>query len=526
VTDSSTQTQPAFLLLDDPAQLGPVTRQADPDALLQRLGPLLQPPLNNEQVEGFRRSFDTRASLLWGPPGTGKTTVLSAAILGWLERAALTGEPVSIGVGASNWKAINLLLEKVAKLVQQRREVLGEYASAVQVVRVRSDFADPLPEDSPILDVPRDTPAAKRLVREMEASSQSFVVGGTWQQLSKLAGKLSAKKVPVGRWFDLLILDESSQVRVAPAEAYFLLLKEDGNVVLAGDHRQLGPILQFEVQDTMQGLFDCVFTFMDQTHQLRKTTLVKNYRTNEEIAAWPRERFYENAYESAFPERRLSVTIPQEKPDGWPDELPWISEWREILDPDLPIAVITYPTQPYTLSNPFEAQLIAAVASLYRLSLPADPGGRVLWENRLGIVTPHRAQVATIRNLLQRSNIFSDHVPVVDTVDRFQGQEREVILSSYAVADRDFARSEEKFILEPRRFNVTLTRAERKFVMLISDTLVQHLPSDAEVASSAAHMQLFVAKYCTEVDREMVIPFWTGAAWEQMQCRLRGRRRL
>jgi hypothetical protein len=526
VTGTSTRTEPAYSLLDDPAQLGPVTRSADPGVLLDRLRPLFQPSLNEKQEAGFRRSFDTRASLLWGPPGTGKTTVLAAVIVAWLERAALTGEPVSIGVGASNWKAINLLLDKVAKLVQQRRELVGEYGQAVQVVRVRSDFADPLPEDSPIVDVPKETLAARRMVREMEASSHSFVVGGTWQQLSKLAGKVSSNRTPVGRWFDLLILDEASQLRVAPAEAYFLLLKEEGHVVLAGDDRQLGPILQFEVQDTVGGLFDCVFTFMDQTHHLHKTALVRNYRTNEEIAGWPRERFYENAYEAAFPERRLAVSPVEAKPDGWPDALRWTPAWSEILDPELPITVVTYPTQPYTLSNPFEAQVIAAVASLYRLSLPEDPGGAVLWENRLGIVTPHRAQVATIRNLLQGSDLFTDHVPVVDTVDRFQGQEREVIFSSYAVADRDFARSEEKFILDPRRFNVTLTRAERKFVMIISDTLVQHLPSDAAVATSAAHMQLFVAKYCSDVDREIRIPYWTGSSWEEMPCRLRGRRRL
>jgi hypothetical protein len=56
----------------------------------------------------------------------------------------------------------------------------------------------------------------------------------------------------------------------------------------------------------------------------------------------------------------------------------------------------------------------------------------------------------------------------VDTVDRFQGQERDVIIASYAVADRDFVASEEEFILEARRFNVTQIRRS-KFVMFVNN---------------------------------------------------------
>ncbi len=54
-------------------------------------------------------------------------------------------------------------------------------------------------------------------------------------------------------WFDLLLIDEASQVGVAQAAAYFLLLDGNANVVLAGDHRQLGPIYGFQVEDTEGG---------------------------------------------------------------------------------------------------------------------------------------------------------------------------------------------------------------------------------------------------------------------------------
>jgi hypothetical protein len=132
--------------------------------------------------------------------------------------------------------------------------------------------------------------------------------------------------------------------------------------------------------------------------------------------------------------------------------------------------------------------------------------------------------MATIRNLLvDAAGMPVDPSPFVDIVDRVQGQERDLIVSSYAVADRDFVRVEEAFIVEPRRFNVTLTRAKSKFVMLMSDTLIQHLPSDAQVARDAAHLQLFVENYCSFVHEPMRLRFLDNGSSAPMQCRLRGR---
>jgi hypothetical protein len=146
------------------------------------------------------------------------------------------------------------------------------------------------------------------------------------------------------------------------------------------------------------------------------------------------------------------------------------------------------------------------------------------WTQKIGIVTPHRAQMASIRNLLvDAAGMTMDQPPFVDTVDRFQGQERDLILSSYVVADRDFVASEDAFILSPRRFNVTLTRARSKFVMLISDALLQYLPSDPDVARDAAHLQLFAEQYCSSVCDTIDLPFFERGALSTMRCKLRGR---
>ena len=197
-----------------------------------------------------------------------------------------------------------------------------------------------------------------------------------------------------------------------------------------------------------------------------------------------------------------------------------------ILNPDLPVIVITYEAQTYTLSNPFEAQLVVELTYLYQLALKQNvdrPNNEEFWQQYLGIVTPHRAQMSNIKNLLiEASAIPTTLLPAVDTVDRFQGQERNLIISSYSVADKDFVEQEDEFILSPRRFNVTLTRARNKFIMLVSEAIVQYLPDDARVAEEASHLQLFVENYCSSFDEIIDLPFFDNGALMSMKCRLRG----
>jgi len=516
--------------LYDPGSLGPPVALPDTDALLARVEASRENPFNDRQRRALARSFTDRLSLLWGPPGTGKTTVLAAIVLGWLERAWSSGEPVTIGVGASNYNAIDNLLSSVADLLERRSSIAGSPPVPTAVVRVRSSYSEP-PSDPRFADVERNSAGGSSLAARLDERMECLVVGGTWMQLEKLAKGRSDEEDQSASWFDLLLIDEASQVGVAQAAAYFLLLDGDANVVLAGDHRQLGPIYGFQVEDTEEGLFECVFTYMQDAHHVTPTALDTNYRTNDEIAAWPRERFYTEGYEAARPGRRLSLTLPEslgELPGDWPERVPWSEQLMTILDPSLPVALVTYPEQPYTLSNPFEAQIVAALTLLYHRSLEAEHGPLTeedFWGERLGIVTPHRAQMSSIRNILENAaGMEPTSLPFVDTVDRFQGQERDLIIASYTVADRDFVGSEAAFILDPRRFNVTLTRARSKFVMLVSDAVVGHLPADAEVARDAAHLQLFVENYCSAVGQQIALPFRDRSRNVQMSCRLRGHR--
>jgi len=493
------QTEPAHSLLYNPKSLVNHTN-TNVEEVLKIVDSSLTNNFNESQKLVFKSSFNERVTLLWGPPGTGKTTVLAGIVLGWIENAQKENTPICIGIGSNNWTAIDNLLVEISKLTKQRKEKLNDFNIDVEISRVRSKSGEMFHYDG-INDLEVGKAQTNQLARQMDSPTKCLVVGSTWKQFYNLTkdGDWRASANPK-KWFDLLLIDEASQVKVSHAAAYFLLLKESANVVFAGDDKQLGPIFGFQLEDHSDGLFDCIYTYMKETHEIEPKQIIDNYRSNDHITSWPNQRFYENKLNPIYAKKRLEITLPTQKPIGWPEGLLWSDCYLEILNPKLPIVVISYPSQTFTVFNPFEAHIVAALTCLYRLSFDNSIHDTKFYEDHLGIVTPHRAQRSNIQNLLTKfSNIDANSSIVVDTVDRFQGQERDLIISSYTVADKDFVNSEEAFILDPRRFNVSLTRAKSKFIMLISDSILQHLPSDKDIATDAAHIQLFVEKYCKTI---------------------------
>ena len=448
--------------------------------------------------------------------------------MGWLEQAWLTGGHVCVAVGATNWNALDNVLSGVADLIAARHTAHGTIPVA-RLCRLRGDHSQP-PVDSRIEDIKRSSPEADVLVQALEQPSQCIIVGGTWRQLNRLAAYTNPDKTPAARWFDLLIIDEASQMPVAYGVPYYLLLREEAHVVLAGDPEQLGPIYGYSELDTEDPLFDCIFTFYQKKHQTVTTALTQNYRSNEVITSWPRIRHYTGGYESEVPDRRLDLSqIPDadDPPKDWPKSLPWTPLWGRLLAPELPEVVITYDASSYAVSNNFEAQVVAALIAPYKIAL--QESGRFvsddhLWQEQVGIVTPHRAQMALIRNLLMGTmQTVGGIPPAVDTVDRFQGRERDLIIASYTVADKDFIRQEEAFLLSARRFNVTHTRARAKFILLVSNSIVRHLSSDATVARDASHLQLFVENHCSDLNEQVELPYLTTGGLFMKPCRLRGK---
>ena len=123
------------------------------------------------------------------------------------------------------------------------------------------------------------------------------------------------------------------------------------------------------------------------------------------------------------------------------------------------------------------------------------------WSEAVGIVTPHRAQQALIVSRLQ--SIFPGTAgqgirEAVDTVERFQGQQRDIMLVTFALGDPDAISDEDEFLLSLNRFNVMASRARAKLIVFVSQEVVDHLSSDMQVLRDSALLKTFAETFCSQ----------------------------
>ena len=166
----------------------------------------------------------------------------------------------------------------------------------------------------------------------------------------------------------------------------------------------------------------------------------------------------------------------------------------------------------FTARNPLEAELAAQIVHRLRTILIDERTAAVYtpqaFERQgVAILAPHRAQNSTIRQALQHYGFGTDlqPMPLVDTVDKLQGQERDVVLLSYGVADSEYAEGEAEFLLSRNRFNVAATRARHKLIVLCADTVLDLVPADQQVLYDAMMLKEF-RYYCDQGPRAMT---WT-----------------
>ena len=132
----------------------------------------------------------------------------------------------------------------------------------------------------------------------------------------------------------------------------------------------------------------------------------------------------------------------------------------------------------------------------------------------MGVVTPHRAQQGLI---VSRLRAVFPAAPMhllrgaVDTVERFQGQQRDVMIASFALGDPDAIAREDEFLLSLNRFNVLASRARAKLVVLVSQEVVDHLSSDLATLRASRLLKEYAQGYCRHT-RAMTLGYREGAA--------------
>ena len=380
------------------------------------------PTLDPSQQEAFIAAMaGSPVTLVQGPPGTGKTYVLARIV------AALAASGLRVLVASYTHRAVNNALRMVA---------LADPTLTV-VKSGKSSGADDLRGTRVAL-----VPSMKRLPGGRDPRR---VVGATL---------FSLKAVWEEEAFDVVVVDEAAQIPLTYASCALLAAPR---YVLVGDHRQLGPIVQGRHPDALAAR--SVFEHLAAAYppSLLRTT----YRMNAGVNDFPSRVFYDG---QLVPEPRTATA-----------RFPHIlgGPYDGLFDPERPAVLALVRHEGFRTRCLPEAQVVAGIVLDRIVRQRGDPGD-------IAVVSPFRAQLRLIRTLVKRGLDAAGVVaplPVIDTVERIQGQERELVVVSLVASDPDHLAGEAAaFFYSGNRLNVTITRARTKLIVVASPLVFTAFP--------------------------------------------------
>jgi hypothetical protein len=309
--------------------------------------------------------------------------------------------------------------------------------------------------------------------------------------------------------FDLVCIDEASQMMVAQGLMALAGLGPNCRVLVAGDNQQLPPVqAMFDREINGRQLGSSLYEFL-KTGKAPEVRFEETRRMNLPLTEFGSREFYEDRFYPAadIAGKKLQLHV------NWNDGL---TDWQRIvLDPLYPVVILMHDGPAAGVENPFERAIVSEIVRcFYGRMLPLEGHGEltpdVFWRERMAVITPHRAQNAALR-----SHFLS--MPwgagcVVETIDRIQGRERDAIVAAYTVADTEFAQAEGEFLFSPNRLNVTTSRARRKLVFIVSRRLFEVVPPREEVIDAAQTLRRFVFG-AERVEGGVLLPDPEGREW-------------
>ena len=387
--------------------------------------------LNHEQQEICKAVLQCPSVYcVQGPPGTGKTDVLGVLARTFAKRRK------NVVVIAKTHHAVNNALNKIRKMCA--KAPISKIGS-----KLKSDNVD---KSICIYEKYSKYQAAYKK-RPAYRGRNADVVGMTLQSAIINLGLLNTSFRP-----SIIFVDEASQLTLA--EASVLGVFGASSIVFFSDDKQMPPI--FHEKQQSDELSVSIFSHIIHLYPSFEGKLRVTYRMNEDITQCVSSNFYEPFGEkiiaSDFSKNR-SLQIQGPHLDQRIKKLLFSGSSIETID------VST--THTWEDSNPEEADFIANLVE-HALSLGIDA-------KDIAVVTPFRRQVLAIRTSL-RSKLNSD-IPLVDTVERLQGQDVDLVILSFSVTDDEFYRQNMNFLLNRNRLNVMISRAKKKVVIVKSEII-------------------------------------------------------
>ena len=436
--------------------------------------PLHFPYLNATQEEAVNLVLRAKdVAIVHGPPGTGKTTTLVEAI-----RETLMRENQVLVCAQSNmavdWiseklvdRGINVLRignptkvnDKMLSFTYERRfEAHPDYTQLWAIRKAIRDLRSHRRRGDEKFH--QKLESLKSRATELEIRINNELFGEARVIASTLVG--SANRLLDGHKFGTLFVDEAAQALEA---ACWIPMRRVSRVVLAGDHCQLPPTVK-SIAALKAGLGKTLMEHIVEMHPEAVSLLKIQYRMNDDIMRFSSNYFYNGQVESA-PEVKYRSILDLDTPMTWIDT----SQLDLPADSDISFKE-QFVGESFGRINKAEAEVTLLALQHYFNQIGKQ---RLLDEHiDVGIISPYRAQVQYLRRLLMKREFFKPfrRLISVNTVDGFQGQERDIIVISMVRSNDD---GQIGFLRDLRRMNVAITRARMKLIILgDKNTMTRH----------------------------------------------------
>ena len=442
------------------------------------LPPMRMPYLNKDQEEAVNKVLRAKdVAIVHGPPGTGKTTTMVEAIYETLRK-----EPQVLVCAQSNmavdWiseklvdRGVNVLRignpsrvnDKMLSFTYERR--FESHPSYPDLWSIRKTIRQLYKERNKTESWHQKIDRLKGKATELEIRINNDLFSEAHVIASTLVG--SSSRLLQGMKFSTLFIDEAAQALEA---ATWIPVRRAGRVMLAGDHCQL-PATVKSYEAMKAGLGKSLMERIVENHPECVKLLTIQYRMHKDIMEFSSRWFYDGKMQAA-PEVKYRSILDYDTPIEWldtsnPDGQTIFdvardeqSSYTDEADENLYFETIT--------GNAGKINKEEALLTLVSLQAYIEKIGiqRFLEERMdIGIISPYRAQTRYLRHLIKRNPFFKPIKKVisVNTVDGFQGQERDIIVISMV---RSNDRGNIGFLNDLRRMNVAITRARMKLLII------------------------------------------------------------
>ena len=423
--------------------------------------------------------------LLIGPPGTGKTS----QALQYLVREQLAEKP------KDQWSKVNgqssiLLLAYTNRAVDEICNMLSEHK--LDYIRIGNEYScDPKYSDHLLQEVLDENTTLNSIKSTL---SEAQIIVATTSTMNSRSALFNIKH------FDLVIIDEASQILEPNIVGILTARQEEGRAIdrfiLVGDHKQLPAVVQQQGSLEMEGsdkrldsihLSSCANSLFERLVLTERAagrtdfigTLHKQGRMHPDIADFANRKFYAKEQLECVPlahQLETELSYNEESEDALDNML---KAHRMIFIPSMPCKQLNISEK----VNTDEARIIAdLLRRLFRqMNKDFDP------QKSVGVIVPYRNQIAMIRKEIERLEIPALEGISIDTVERYQGSQRDVILYSFTIQSRyqlDFLTAntfyEEGQPID-RKLNVAITRARKQLILTGNESTLRQNQLFAEL---------------------------------------------